>query len=80
MLISYQITFNIGGTTGNKVAEVQSNIHKIEINGCNSAGITEPTDKSAYTQNVAIGSNNDFIIPDFVGGVSGAPKTYTLSG
>jgi len=27
----YQITFNVGGTTGNKVKEVTSNIHNVEL-------------------------------------------------
>lgn len=41
--------------------------------------ITEPTDKSNYTQN-ATSTSNQFIIPDFEGGQIGSNINYTLSG
>ena len=42
MELSFQITFKIGGTTGFKVVEVTSDIHKVVV-GCEISPITEPT-------------------------------------
>lgn len=68
MSLSYAIIFKVGGKTGNKVTEVRSNIHTINVVICiNPPAITEPSDKRNYIQ-YATTNNNEFIVPDFEGG------------
>jgi len=57
MSISYQITFKVGGTSGNKVKEVTGNIHTLEIPPCKTEVFTEPSDTTNNTQYVTTSNN-----------------------
>ena len=57
MSISYQITFKVGGTSGNKVKEVTGNIHMLEIPPGKTEVFTEPSDTTNNTQYVTTSNN-----------------------
>jgi len=79
MTFSYQVTFAVGGLTGNIVSSVTSAVKNIEVVCGTTPLITEPSDKSSYTQYSTTGANS-FIVPGFDGGLSPGTKAYTLSG
>jgi len=74
MTFDYEITYKIGGSTGNAIRFFTSNKHKINIT-C--IAITMPTDNSTFTQ-YANTLSNHFTVPGFAGGVG--PLSYTVSG
>ena len=77
--MTYRIFFKIGGLTGNKVSNIGSIGFLVEITSCDSPSISEPSDKSTYTQYVTT-SDNKFTVPAYVGGLTNGTKSYALLG
>ena len=65
MELIYTILFKVGGSTGAVVHELESSIHEIyiDVDSCSSPAITEPTDKSNYTQFGTAPNSNYFLVP-----------------
>ena len=75
----YKIYFKIGGLTGNKVSDIESYANVVKISSCDSPSISEPSEKSTYTQYVTT-SDNKFTVPAYVGGLTNGTKSYALLG
>jgi len=77
--MKYIIYFKVGGKTGNKVSLVTSGLNLVRINSCDSDPISEPSDKSTYTQYVTT-SDNKFTVPAYIGGLTNGTKSYAIIG